>query len=142
MALRDSLANVPRLQRIVAGAIGLAILVGGSYFLLIAPQQSEREALRQQSASLRTEMLKARADEARLRPFRLEAAALRRRLQLAKERLPSEKEMPRLYRQITDLAFQSGLQVALFAPKTPEDREDVAEVPIAMTSEGNYHQLG
>src|SRR5439155_334058 len=48
----------------------------------------------------------------------------------------------RLYRQLTDIAFQSGLQVALFAPKPPADREDVAEVPIAMACEGGYHQLG
>ena len=34
-------------------------------------------------------------------------------LQAAKERLPSEKEMPRLYRHLTDLALESGLQVAV-----------------------------
>ena len=71
-----------------------------------------------------------------------EAEALRNRLQAAKERLPSEKEMPRLYRQLTDIVSQSGLQLALFAPKPPVDREDVAEVPITMTAEGGYHQLG
>jgi type IV pilus assembly protein PilO len=142
MALFDPIANAPRPQKIIAGVVGLLILTGLGYFLLISPKLTERASLRQQSQALRTEVLKARADEANLRPFRVEAEALRRRLQAAKERLPSEKEMPRLYRQITDLAFQSGLQVALFAPKPLEDRDDVAEVPIAMTTEGGYHQLG
>src|SRR5262249_56148613 len=98
--------------------------------------------VREQSDALRAEVVKAQTDEANLRPFRMQAEALRRRLQAAKERLPSEKEMPRLYRQITELAFQSGLHVALFAPKPPEERDDVAEVPIAMTGEGGYPQLG
>ncbi len=142
MAFFDSIASVPRPQKVIAGVFGLVIVAGLGYFLLISPKIAERAGLRRQSETLRTEVLKARADEANLRPYRVQAEALRRRLQAAKERLPSDKEMPRLYRQITDLAFQSGLQVALFAPKPPEDRDDVAEVPIAMTCEGGYHQFG
>ena len=142
MALRDSLANVPRTQKIIAGVLGLAIVAGLGYVVMISPKIAERATLRQESETLRAEVAKARADEATLRPFRLQAQALRRRLQAAKDRLPSDKEMPQLYRQIMDLAFQSGLQVALFAPKPLEDKDDVAAVPIAMTCEGGYHQLG
>ena len=142
MALRDSLANVPRPQKIIAGVVGLAIVAGLGYVLVISPKIAERATLRQVSETLRAEVAKAHADEANLRPFRLQAEALRRRLQAAKDRLPSEKEMPQLYRQITDLALQSGLQVALFAPKPQEEKDDVAAVPIAMTGEGSYHQLG
>src|SRR5258705_604525 len=40
------------------------------------------------------------------------------------------------------MAAESGWQLAAFAPKPPADREDVAAVPIAMTCEGNFHQLG
>jgi type IV pilus assembly protein PilO len=102
----------------------------------------ERDGLHQRNEALRAEVLKARTDEANLRAFRVQAAALRQRLEVAKERLPSEKEMPRLYRQITDMAAASGLGVALFAPKPPEDKDVLAEVPIAMTAEAGYHQFG
>ena len=142
MALLDTLANTPRPQKVVAGVVGLIVLLGLGYFLLLSPKLDERASLRQKSETLQLEVDKATADAANLRPFRAQAEALRRRLQVAKERLPSEKEMPRLYRQLTDLAFQSGLQVAVFAPKAPVDQEDVAEVPIAMTCEGGYHQVG
>ena len=142
MALRDSLANVSRPQKIMAGVLGLAIVAGLGYVLMISPKIAERATLQQERETLRAEVAKAHADEANLRPFRLQAEALRRRLRAAKDRLPSEKEMPQLYRQITDLAFQSGLQVALFAPKPQEEKDDVAAVPIAMTGEGGYHQLG
>jgi len=142
VAFLDSLAGIPRPQKIVAGVVALIVLLGLGYFLLISPKLDERAALRQKSESLQKEVDKATADAANLKPFRAQAEALRRRLQVAKERLPSEKEMPRLYRQLTDLASQSGLQVALFSPKAPVDQEDVAEVPIAMTCEGGYHQVG
>ena len=142
MAFLDPVANLPRPQKIIAGVVGLLIVAGLGGFLLISPKMAERATLSQQNEALQREVIKARADEANLRPFRALADALRLRLQAAKERLPSEKEMPRLYRQLTDLAFQSGLQVALFAPKAPQDLDDIAQVPIAITCEGGYHQLG
>ena len=142
MALLDSLTNAPRSQKIVAGIVGLVVVAGLVYFMLISPKIDERASLRQQNDGLQAEVNKARADEANLRPFRLQAEALRTRLQAAKERLPTEKEMPGLYRQLSNMATQSGLQLAVFTPKPPAEREDVAAVPIAMTAEGNYHQLG
>src|SRR5215475_4587851 len=142
MALLDSLTNAPRSQKIVAGIVGLVVVAGLVYFMLISPKIDERASLRQRNDELQAEVNKARADEANLRPFRLQAEALRKRLQAAKERLPTEKEMPGLYRQLSNMATQSGLQLAVFTPKPPAEREDVAAVPIAMTAEGNYHQLG
>lgn len=142
MGLRDTFNEAPRSQKILAGLLVLAGVTGLCYFGLISPKQSERTALMQQNDALQAEVLKARADEANLRAFRLQAEALRKRLEIAKQRLPSQKEIPGLYRQISDLAFQSGLAVALFAPKPPEDRDIVAEVPITITSEGAYHQFG
>jgi type IV pilus assembly protein PilO len=142
MTFLDAIGNVSRVQRVVAGLVGLLVVAGLGYVLLISPKIGERSQLRLENEKLRAEVRQASADEANLRPFRLQAETLRKRLQAAKERLPSEKEMPRLYRQLTDIASQSGLHLAVFAPKPPVDREDVAEVPITMTCEGSYHQLG
>jgi Tfp pilus assembly protein PilO len=50
--------------------------------------------------------------------------------------------MPALYRQITGLALESGLELAAFAPKVPDRREAFIAVPIAIVTEGTYHQLG
>jgi type IV pilus assembly protein PilO len=142
MRFLDILTSVSRPQRVVAGILGLLIVAGLGFFLVIAPKLDERARLRPESEKLQAEVRRASADEANLRPFRRQAEELRNRLEAAKELLPSEKEMPRLYRQLTDIASQSGLHLAVFTPKPPVDGEDVAEVPIAMTSEGSYHQLG
>lgn len=141
MALSDAFGSAPRPQKIVAGIIALIVVSGLGYFV-ISPKLTERETLRLRSEALQAEVQKAQADEANLRPFRQQAEVLRKRLEAAKGRLPSEKEIPALYRQVSDLALQSGLLVALFAPKAPEDRDSVAEIPVTVTAEGTYHQFG
>ena len=141
MAFTDVLANAPRPQKIVGGIVGLVIVAALGYFM-VSPKSAERDVLRQRNVVLQAEVAKARVEEAGLRVFRAQADALRRRLELAKSRLPSEREIPGLYRQISDLALQAGLAVALFAPKPGEDKDTVTEIPIAVSAEGTYHQLG
>jgi type IV pilus assembly protein PilO len=140
MALNDVFANTPRPQKIAAGVIGLVVLAALGYFLL-SPKGSERDALRQRNDALTAEVTRARTDEINLRPFRAQAETLRRRLEAAKSRLPLEREIPGLYRQLSDLALESGLAVALFTSKPAEDRDTVSEIPISLTAEGTYHQL-
>jgi type IV pilus assembly protein PilO len=138
----DPLVNAPRPQKLIFGAMVLVIVGALGYFFLISGARAERDTLLEENEVRRAEVLKAKADEANLRPFRALAEALRKRLDTAKERLPSEREIPQVYRQVSDLATQSGLGVSLFQPKAAEDRDVLSEVPISVTAECTYHQLG
>jgi type IV pilus assembly protein PilO len=138
----DSIVNAPRPQKLIFGAMVLVIVAALGYFFLISGSRAERDTLLEENEVRRAEVLKAKADEANVRPFRAQAEALRKRLETAKERLPSEREIPQVYRQVSDLATQSGLGVSLFQPKPAEDRDVLSEVPIVVTAESTYHQLG
>jgi type IV pilus assembly protein PilO len=138
----DPIVNASRPQKLIFGAMVLVILGALGYFFLISGARAERDTVLEENEVRRAEVLKAKADEANLRPFRALAEALRKRLDTAKERLPSEREIPQVYRQVSDLATQSGLGVSLFQPKAAEDRDVLSEVPIAVTAECTYHQLG
>lgn len=142
MGALDPLINAPRQQKLIFGVMLLVIVGGLGYFFLISGSRTERDALLEENEVRRAEVLKAKADEANLRPFRARAEMLRKQLEQAKERLPSEREIPQVYRQVSDLATQSGLGVSLFQPKAAEDRDVLSEVPIAVTAECTYHQLG
>lgn len=142
MAIYDPLLALPKAQKIAIGAVGLIAVGALSFFLLIQPKWDERDALWNRNETLRAKVVQARADEANLRPFRVQAAALRKRLEAAQERLPLEREVPRLYRQVSDLAVQSGLGLALFQPRAPEEKAVLTELPIAVISESGFHQLG
>jgi type IV pilus assembly protein PilO len=142
VAALDPIVNAPRPQKLIFGAMVLVIVGALGYFFLISGSRAERDTLLQENEVRRAEVLKAKADEANLRPFRALAEALRKRLDTAKERLPSEREIPQVYRQVSHLATQAGLGVSLFQPKPVEDRDVLSEVPIAVTAECTYHQLG
>ena len=142
MAFFDPIVNLPKSQKIILGAVGLAVIAGVTYFFVLSPKTAERDGLVQQNEALRAEVIKARADEANLRDFRAQVVALRKRIDAAKERMPSEREIPRLYRTLTDMATQSGLNMALFQPKAAIEGPGFSEVPITVTAEAGFHQLG
>ncbi len=138
----EIITQAPRRQKIAFAIVLLVILVGAGYFFLLSPKRAEVSDLRQQRATKEAELMQSRALAQSLARFKQEAQALRARLEAAKERLPSEKEIPGLYRQVSELAFQSGLAVTLFQPKEPSVKDVYQEVPIAVSAETGFHQLG
>jgi type IV pilus assembly protein PilO len=144
MALPAPLQNLvdgPKLPKIVLGVVGLVALVGLSYYFLISPIQVRIDALVQRKTKLNTEVVQARAQVAEIERFRREIAELEKRLVLLRDRLPSEKETPTLYRALSSAAEQAGLGVSLFQPRDVRPKDVVNEIPIALSAEGSYHQL-
>jgi Tfp pilus assembly protein PilO len=62
-------------------------------------------------------------------------AELEARLSALKDRLPSEREMPGLYRTLTDAAAAAGLGVSLFQPRATAAHDVYTEIPIALNGE-------
>ena len=138
----DPIVNAPRWQRALLGVVGLIPIVVGGYLFLISPIQTRINALAAERASLQRELTESRRIVADIERFRLEVAELEQRIDVVKDRLPTEKDMPPLYRTLSDAAFQSGLGVALFQPREPRASEYFTEIPIAVNAEGGYHQFG
>jgi type IV pilus assembly protein PilO len=136
------ITNQPKSTKLALGAVLILAVLGGGYFLLISPAQSEVAAVRAKNDSLQAEVTQNRAVAANLSRFRQEAIVLRRRLDAVRERLPNEKEIPPLYRTVSNLAFQSGLAFSIFQPREPQQKDFYAEVPITVSAEVGYHQLG
>jgi type IV pilus assembly protein PilO len=141
-AFLDPIVTAPKWQRGLLGAMGLVPILVGGYFLLLSPIEQRMEGLRAERASLERELIESRRIVADLERFRREAAELEQRLEVVKEKLPTEKDMPPLYRTLSDAAFQSGLGVALFQPRDARVSEYYSEIPISINAEGGYHQLG
>ena len=144
MALPAPLQNFvdgPKLPKIVLGLVGVIAIVAGAYFLLISPVQARIDALVVKQKQVTTEVNQARAQVAEIERFRREIAELEKRLALLKDRLPSEKETPTLYRAVSAAAEQAGLGVALFQPRQAVPKDVVSEIPITISAQGSYHQL-
>jgi type IV pilus assembly protein PilO len=141
-AIFAPIATAPRWQQVLLGLLGLAIIVLGGFFLLVSPLEARVNTLRAQQVALERELTQARAAAADVARARREAADLERQLTVMKDRLPNQKEMPTLFRALTDGAFQSGLSVSLFQPKEGKIHDYYVEIPITVTAEGGYHEVG
>jgi len=144
MALPPPIQNFidgPKLPKVVLGLVGVVAIAAVSYFLLLSPVQVRIDALVVKRTQVTAEVNTARAQVAELERFRREIAELEKRLALLKDRLPSEKETPTLYRAVSTAAEQSGLGVSLFQPKPAVPKDVVNEIPITITAQGSYHQL-
>jgi len=141
-AIFDPIVAAPRWQKLLLGVAGIAVIGGAFYYLLISPSERHIAELNGQLSSLQVELMQNRRIAADIARYREEIAQLERRMESYKERLPNEKEMPLLYRTVSDAAFQAGLGVAVFEPKQPKITDYYSEVPIIVSAEGGYHDLG
>src|SRR3989442_1968714 len=140
-AFFDPIVNAAKPRKIVAGVMGLLIIGAAGYFLLLAPVQAQVAQLRAQLDSLQHEVARSRAIVADLLKYRREAAELEARLNALKEKLPGEREIPTLYRALSDAAAAAGLGVSPFQPRAPGGGEDYNEIPITLHPQDSYHQL-
>ena len=141
-AFFDPIVNAPKPQKIVLGVVGLAIIGAAAYFLLLSPLETKVAQLRTQAASLEREVVQNRAIVADLARFRREVLELEARIGALKERLPTEREMPTLYRTLSDAGTQAGLAVSLFQPREAQIKDYYAEIPIVINAEASYHRIG
>jgi type IV pilus assembly protein PilO len=141
-ALIDPLITAPQWLKLMLGGIALGGLGAICYFFAISPVESRVATLRAQRAAQQQEIVQMRAMAAELPRVRREAAEVERQLEVAKAKLPTEREMPALYRTLSDAAVQAGLAVALFQPQGPRTRDFYNEIPISLVAEGGYHELG
>ena len=136
------IVNAPRPHKIIFGVIGLAAMAAAAWFLLLSPLDVRVQALRADNDRLQRELIQARAIAADVARFRREIAALETTLNGLIARLPNERETPPLYRSVSDAAYQAGLAVSLFQPREATIKDYYAEIPIVLSAEGNYHQIG
>jgi len=141
-AFFEPVVNAPRWQKTVFGLMGLVAIGVAAYMLLISPLQTRVNALHARHVELERNIAQQRAILADLARFRRMVAEVEQRLAALREKLPTEKETPPLYRSLSDAAFNAGLGVSLFQPKDPKLRDYFSEIPITLRAEGGYHQLG
>jgi type IV pilus assembly protein PilO len=141
-AFLDPIMNAPRPHKIILGVLGLVVAGAAAWFLVLSPLDARVQALRTENDRLQRDLIQARAVAADVARFRKEIAALEVTLNGLTARLPNERETPPLYRSVTDAAYQAGLAVSLFQPREATIKDYYAEIPIVLTAEGNYHQIG
>jgi type IV pilus assembly protein PilO len=143
MALGNfKLENLPRnvqIALIAVLAVGLAV-VGYIFYLrdLVAMQSG----LKAEIAKLEIAVAEATEVENRLSKFKRDIALLDTKLDELRRILPSQKETPEVMRAVQNMASDSFLKIAKFAPQPVAPRAFYADWPITMDVQGSYNALG
>lgn len=137
----------PALQKLL-----LAILIAGGalgvfYFTHLVPfgftnSNEKLAALKSEYERKSSELARARASVADLPRFEAEYEQLHQRWELASELLPTDRQLSTLLRKITLAGQQTGVSFVLFRPSGNKPAEYHTELPVQISVQGNYHDVG
>ncbi len=124
---------------------GLAILVAAVYyFALFDPKRQEIKALDQESAKLASQIVEKKAVADNLESIKQAVVQMDKLLSQALEKLPSNEEIPKLLRTVSDIGRDTGLDPLLFRPgnASPVGPEYFyASIPLEMEQAGSFYDL-
>jgi type IV pilus assembly protein PilO len=138
----NALTRLPLAGQLGVAALVAALICGGFYWFYYSDALEQQKLKEKQLADLQTQIRALEATANRLPEFQREVQALEARLETLKRILPPEKEMPDLMRRVQYLAAQSSLAIRDFTPAPVGQRDFYLEVPVNLTIDGTYHNLG
>ncbi len=120
----------------------------GSYFSVffissfIHPPRTRSASIITQSEQLQEEIRKAEKNESKLKKLEEEKASNEAILEDLKGILPEKQEVSQILRKIQAIASNARLKTMTFNFSNESRRDIYLELPIAISLEGNYHNLG
>lgn len=125
----------PRELLMIAAALAVPVL---SYLLIFMPQQNRVDEMRSQIGH-RKQMLDAlRIETARYTDLERANAEISQRIQELEGRLPSNKEVDQIVRQVSLLAIQSGLKAPGLRSEKPLSAAMYREQPLKLSTRGSF----
>lgn len=120
------------------------VVIALSFVLLIMPTLEERKVLSLEVERQNNEIQIAERHIAKLPALIAENERLQSRLVELQLRLPKEREVSPLLRQVSVQGRRSGLQVTLWRPgaKKVHISGEVYEIPVDVEMKGSYHMFG
>lgn len=145
------MANVdfrnPVVQKAALSVLAAGAVLGIFFFTHLAPftfpvQRERIEALKADLEKKSTDLARARATVADLPRFEAEYDQLHERWTEAAELLPADRQMAALLRKITLAAQETGCQFVVFRPSGQKSETYYTEMPLQLSVNGGYHQVG
>ena len=121
--------------------IFLVVTVAG-YFFFITDKQTRLDAAKSQEAALRADYEGKAAQAANLEEYRKQKEEMQASFGALLRQLPSDTEVPGLLEDITLTALNNGLKIESIQLEPERRAEFYVELPIKITVEGGYHDLG
>ncbi len=137
----EKIENLSQVQRIIISVGSFVVIAGIFIYFLYLPKFEKINSLKTQLSDLEQKLSTAKRNAADLKKFQAKMKEAEAQFNMAMKKLPETKEIPSLLTAISDSGQQVGLEFLLFEPKKEKKKEFYAEIPVAMSLRGDYHNL-
>jgi type IV pilus assembly protein PilO len=137
----EKLGKLVLWQRVAILAGLIVLMVGAAVWFLFLPQYEEISQLDEKVQGLEKKLATAKLNAAELGKFQAKMQEAEAQFKIAMRALPENQEIPSLLTSISKSGQEVGLEFLLFEPKPETRREFYAEIPVAMSIRGDYHNL-
>lgn len=144
MALKLDIKDMPIYAKVIIAALPSIIIIALVLFLVINPKMKQIKVLEAKIDKQNNEIAASQAKAAKLEMLKMENDRLVARINELKEQLPEEKEISSLLKQVSDMGISAGLEIKSWkpSPKVTHPSGIVYEIPVSVSVEGTYHNLG
>lgn len=140
MALKlGDLSKIPPKQKIFLTVLVCLLVCVGYYYLYYKAASQQIAVLESRLAELESKIKEQEVIAKNLPSFQAEVRRLEEQLGLLLDQLPNSAEIPSLLKNVSDLGRESGLEFLKFAPRGEVGKGFYAEIPVAITVNGEYH---
>ena len=144
MALKLDIKTMPLYAKAIIALLPSIIIVALVLFLVINPKLKQIKVLEAKIDKQNNEIAASQAKAAKLEMLKIENERLVARINELKEQLPEEKEISSLLKHVSDMGISAGLEIKSWkpSPKVTHPSGIVYEIPVSVSVEGTYHNLG
>ena len=133
--------NLSKVQRILLSSVFFILIVGIFIYFFYWRKFEKIAALKTNQTKLEQKLKTAKRNASDLKKFQAKMKEAEAQFNLAMKKLPEKEEIPSLLTAISDSGQAVGLDFLLFEPKAEKKKEFYAEIPVAMSLRGDYHNL-
>lgn len=144
LEMKLDLKKMPKALRIVLTIAPAAIILILVLVLIVLPKTKEIKTLNTEIAKQDKEITTMEAKVAKIDILKAENEKLQKELVKLNEKLPEEKEISSLLKQISETAAKSDVDILSWKPEAKKSHPSgiIEEVPFAVSLSGTYHNLG
>jgi len=137
----EKVEKLSKVQRILISAGFFTLLAGVFIYFFFWPKLEKIQTLTADLNKLEDKLKTAKRNAADLKKFQVKMKEAEAQFNMAMKKLPEKEEIPSLLASISDSGQQVGMDFLLFEPKPEKPKEFYAEIPVAMSIKGDYHNL-
>jgi type IV pilus assembly protein PilO len=138
----ENIGNWPILVRSLIVLVVCAAVLGSGYYFDTQHQQIQLDSVVAEEEGLWTKIEQKQLKAANLEDYKAQMVEMEESFGTMLRQLPSKNEVADLLVDITQTGLASGLEFELFKPDKELPKEFYAELPITVSVNGNYHNLG